>query len=65
MFLIPCYRATVAQSYATFWKNVESSVVEVVSPDTEITTSAPAAATPKTTPAPPVIMETRVSSKYF
>ncbi|XP_022837537.1 putative ferric-chelate reductase 1 homolog [Spodoptera litura] len=54
------FRATVAQSYATFWKNVESPLVEVVTPDT--VTSAPAAAAPATTRAtqpPPVIMESK------
>ncbi|KAJ8708278.1 hypothetical protein PYW07_010403 [Mythimna separata] len=55
------FRATVAQSYATFWKNVESPLVEVVTPDTVV--SAPAAAAPRSTsapPAPPVIMESKV-----
>lgn len=53
------FRATVAQSYATFWRNVESPLVEVVRPDTVITTSAPAASAPTTTQPPPVIMETK------
>lgn len=55
-------RATVAQSYATFWKNVESPLVEVVTPDTVVNAPASAAA-PQTTsapPPPPVIMESKV-----
>ncbi|KAJ8708618.1 hypothetical protein PYW08_010000 [Mythimna loreyi] len=54
------FRATVAQSYATFWKNVESPLVEVVTPETVV--SAPAAAAPRPTnapPPPPVIMESK------
>ncbi|KAL4713753.1 hypothetical protein ACJJTC_004284 [Scirpophaga incertulas] len=47
------FRATVAQSYATFWRNVESPLVEVVTRDTVITTTA-APATTTTTSAPPV-----------
>ncbi|XP_045540142.1 putative ferric-chelate reductase 1 homolog [Papilio machaon] len=39
------FRATVAQNYATFWKNVESPVVEVVTPDTVITTTQPTVTT--------------------
>ncbi|XP_050669345.1 putative ferric-chelate reductase 1 homolog isoform X2 [Leptidea sinapis] len=53
------FRATVAQSYATFWKNVESTLVEVVTPDTVITTSSPVTTTARTTQAPPVIMESK------
>ncbi|XP_075985959.1 putative ferric-chelate reductase 1 homolog [Anticarsia gemmatalis] len=54
------FRATVAQSYATFWKNVESPLVEVVTRDTVVSTSAPAAAAPAGTMAPPpVIMESK------
>ncbi|XP_045455053.1 putative ferric-chelate reductase 1 homolog [Melitaea cinxia] len=53
------FRATVAQSFATFWKNVESPLVEVVTPDTVITTSPPAATTERPTQAPPTIMETK------
>ncbi|XP_041972011.1 putative ferric-chelate reductase 1 homolog [Aricia agestis] len=53
------FRATVAQGYATFWKNIESPLVEVVSPDTVITTRAPATTTTRDTPAPPVIMESK------
>ncbi|CAH2098145.1 unnamed protein product [Euphydryas editha] len=53
------FRATVAQSYAMFWKNVESPLVEVVTRDTVITTSSSAASTERTTQAPPVIMETK------
>ncbi|KAJ0171929.1 hypothetical protein K1T71_012692 [Dendrolimus kikuchii] len=53
------FRATVAQSYATFWKNIESSLVEVVTPDTVITTTAPITTTQRSTQAPPVIMENK------
>lgn len=54
------FRATVAQSYATFWKDVESSLVEVVTRDTAITTTpAPASTTQASTQAPPVIMENK------
>ncbi|XP_063393273.1 putative ferric-chelate reductase 1 homolog isoform X1 [Cydia fagiglandana] len=53
------FRATVAQSYATFWKNVESAVVEVVTPDTVVTTTAVPATTQRTTVAPPVVMESK------
>ncbi|RVE45028.1 hypothetical protein evm_010346 [Chilo suppressalis] len=53
------FRATVAQSYATFWRNVESPLVEVVRPDTVITTTATQPAAPTTTQAPPVILENK------
>ncbi|XP_063371982.1 putative ferric-chelate reductase 1 homolog isoform X1 [Cydia amplana] len=53
------FRATVAQSYATFWKNVESAVVEVVTPDTVVTTTAVPTTTQRTTMAPPVVMESK------
>ncbi|XP_047539509.1 putative ferric-chelate reductase 1 homolog isoform X1 [Vanessa atalanta] len=53
------FRATVAQGYATFWKNVESPLVEVVTPDTVITTSSPSVSTQRTTQGPPVIMESK------
>lgn len=57
-FSIP--RATVAQSYATFWSGVESPLVEVVTPATAVSTSAPTAATERSTVPPPVIMESKV-----
>ncbi|XP_028167929.1 putative ferric-chelate reductase 1 homolog [Ostrinia furnacalis] len=65
-FPLPCIsplgKATVAQSYATFWKNVESKVVEVVNRNTVITTTSPAPTSQSTTQAaPPVIMESRPS----
>ncbi|CAG9568695.1 unnamed protein product [Danaus chrysippus] len=50
------FRATVAQSYATFWTNVESSLVEVVTPDTIITTPSTVAST-STTQSTPIIMQ--------
>lgn len=53
------FRATVAQSYATFWKNVESPLVEVVTPNSEIVSSAPPTMTTTTTAAPPVLMESK------
>ncbi|CAH0714862.1 unnamed protein product, partial [Brenthis ino] len=53
------FRATVAQSYATFWKSVESPLVEVVTPDTVITTSTSTGPTSRPTQAPPVIMESK------
>ncbi|XP_013195136.2 putative ferric-chelate reductase 1 homolog [Amyelois transitella] len=53
------FRATVAQTYAMFWKNVESPLVEVVTPDTIITTSPPIPTTTGGTQAPPVIMESK------
>ncbi|CAK1547748.1 unnamed protein product [Leptosia nina] len=53
------FRATVAQSYATFWRNVESSLVEVVSPDTVITTPSIVTTTQTTKQEPPVIMESK------
>ncbi|XP_072946264.1 putative ferric-chelate reductase 1 homolog isoform X2 [Epargyreus clarus] len=51
------FKATIAQTYAQFWKNVESPVVEVVTPDTLITTSATIAAPPRATQGPPTIMQ--------
>lgn len=53
------FRATVAQSYATFWKGVESPLVEVVTPDTEITTQMAQSTSTTTARAPPVIMENK------
>ncbi|XP_049881271.1 putative ferric-chelate reductase 1 homolog [Pectinophora gossypiella] len=53
------FRATVAQGYATFWKGVESSLVEIVTNDTVITTSSPLPTTANTTPEPPVILGVR------
>ncbi|XP_068624123.1 putative ferric-chelate reductase 1 homolog [Battus philenor] len=53
------FRATVAQGYATFWKNVESPVVEVVTPDTVITTTEPISTTSKPPQGPPTIAENR------
>ncbi|CAH0598361.1 unnamed protein product [Chrysodeixis includens] len=53
------FRATVAQSYATFWKNVESPLVEVVTPDTAVNAPAAAPSTTRAPPPPPVIMETK------
>ncbi|KPJ12745.1 Putative ferric-chelate reductase 1-like [Papilio machaon] len=38
-------QARQVQNYATFWKNVESPVVEVVTPDTVITTTQPTVTT--------------------
>ncbi|XP_047036752.1 putative ferric-chelate reductase 1 homolog [Helicoverpa zea] len=53
------FRATVAQSYATFWLNVESALVEVVTPDTPINAPATTPRSAIPTPAPPVIMESK------
>ncbi|CAG4994971.1 unnamed protein product [Parnassius apollo] len=53
------FRATVAQGYATFWKNIESPVVEVVTPNTVITTTERMSTTPRTSQSPPSIMESR------
>ncbi|KAL0811036.1 hypothetical protein ABMA28_010316 [Loxostege sticticalis] len=53
------FRATVAQSYATFWKNVESPLVEVVTPNTVITTTPPGSTSQPSTQAPPVILESK------
>ncbi|XP_048487412.1 putative ferric-chelate reductase 1 homolog [Plutella xylostella] len=53
------FRATVAQTYASFWRGVESPVVEVVTTDTVITTPEPPASTERAEPAPPVIMESK------
>lgn len=52
------FRATVAQSYATFWKNIESPLVEVVTRDTVITTTA-TTTTSRAIQPPPVIMENK------
>lgn len=51
------FRATVAQEYSTFWGGVESSLVEVVSPDTAIPSSTSEAATD-----PPVTTRVRTTS---
>nr|XP_032521906.1 putative ferric-chelate reductase 1 homolog isoform X2 [Danaus plexippus plexippus] len=56
------FRATVAQSYATFWTNVESSLVEVVTPDTVITTSSPPAPSQATTPPAPIMTQNTVKT---
>ncbi|KAM3958035.1 putative ferric-chelate reductase 1 homolog [Aphomia sociella] len=53
------FRATVAQTYAMFWRNVESPLVEVVTPDTVITTLPPISTTAGFTPEPPVIRESK------
>ncbi|CAB3237841.1 unnamed protein product [Arctia plantaginis] len=54
------FKATVAQSYATFWLNVESPLVEVVTPDTMISPPPPAVPSrTATTAAPPVILESK------
>ncbi|XP_039764896.1 putative ferric-chelate reductase 1 homolog isoform X1 [Pararge aegeria] len=53
------FRATVAQGYATFWKNVESPLVEVVTPETEIMTTEPSYTTRRPLHGPPVIMENK------
>ncbi|KAJ2944971.1 hypothetical protein O0L34_g1868 [Tuta absoluta] len=54
------FRATVAQSYATFWKGVESSLVEIVTNDTVITTTVPTLTTQDNGPVlPPVIAESK------
>ncbi|GBP56403.1 Putative ferric-chelate reductase 1 homolog [Eumeta japonica] len=52
-------RATVAQSYAVFWKNIESNLVEVVSRNTVIDTTPMVSTT--TTITPPIIMESKPS----
>ncbi|CAH2058294.1 unnamed protein product, partial [Iphiclides podalirius] len=56
------FRATVAQSYATFWKNVESPVVEVVTRETAIATTEATSTTRRLPQTPPSIMETKVKS---
>ncbi|KAG6443425.1 putative ferric-chelate reductase 1 homolog [Manduca sexta] len=53
------FRATVAQSYATFWKNVESPLVEVVTLDTAVSTSLPPITRGPNTQPPPIIMESK------
>ncbi|XP_053620478.1 putative ferric-chelate reductase 1 homolog [Plodia interpunctella] len=53
------FRATVAQTYSMFWKNVESPLVEVVTPDTVITTTPPLPTTTGAAPPPPVILESK------
>lgn len=56
------FRATVAQSYSMFWKDVESKVVEVVTPDTVVTQPPTTPTTQRATVAPPVVMETKVKN---
>lgn len=59
------FRATVAQGYAQFWTNIESSLVEIVTPDTVITTTAPSATTAPTAttvPSLPAAVETQTAT---
>ncbi|XP_034826030.1 putative ferric-chelate reductase 1 homolog isoform X1 [Maniola hyperantus] len=53
------FRATIAQGYATFWRNVESPLVEVVTPDTEIVTTEPSFTTRRPAHLPPVMIENK------
>ncbi|XP_038218052.1 putative ferric-chelate reductase 1 homolog isoform X1 [Zerene cesonia] len=53
------FKATVAQGYATFWRNVGSPLVEVVTPDTELNPPTTPTTTPRNSPPPPVIMESK------
>ncbi|KAI8423800.1 hypothetical protein MSG28_012811 [Choristoneura fumiferana] len=51
--------AWVAQSYAMFWKGVESKVVEVVTPDTVVTQPPTTPTTERSTVVSPVVMESK------
>ncbi|XP_045507072.1 putative ferric-chelate reductase 1 homolog [Colias croceus] len=53
------FKATVAQGYATFWRNVGSPLVEVVTPDTDLSPPTTQSTTPRNTPPPPLIMESK------
>ncbi|XP_077295552.1 putative ferric-chelate reductase 1 homolog [Arctopsyche grandis] len=56
------FKATVAQEYSTFWGGVESTLVEVVTPDTVIATTTPSETSPEPTATTKYTIETTTSA---